>query len=95
MLKTIPTRTGTVKVTFALPADTPPTSVVGDFNDWDPYATPMRRRSNGTRSAVVEVPAGTSLRFRYLADGGQWLTEPDAEQITGAYADAPDAVLSV
>jgi 1,4-alpha-glucan branching enzyme len=75
-----PGRDGTVRVTFALPADKPsvPVSVVGDFNDWDPLAHPLRRRANGTRSAVVTVPAGATLRFRYLADGGVWFDDETA-----------------
>ncbi len=71
-----------VKVTFALPLDQAPgpVSVVGDFNDWDPHADPMRKRSNQTRSAVVRLPAGAEFEFRYLAEGGAWLHEPDAER---------------
>jgi 1,4-alpha-glucan branching enzyme len=72
-----PGRDGTVRITFALPADGPggAVSVVGDFNDWDPLAHPLRRRANGTRSAVVTVPAGSTLRFRYLAEGGHWFND--------------------
>jgi 1,4-alpha-glucan branching enzyme len=68
---------GEVRVTFALPADDPAgaVSVVGDFNGWDPFAHPLRRRSNGTRSAVVRLPAGSRSRFRYLADGGRWFDD--------------------
>jgi 1,4-alpha-glucan branching enzyme len=64
---------GEVRVTFALPADDPAgaVSVVGDFIGWDPFAHPLRRRSNGTRSAVVRLAAGSRSRFRYLADGGR------------------------
>lgn len=74
-------RGGGVRVTFVLPADEPPgtVSVVGDFNDWDPFAHPLRRRANGTRSAAVTVPAGTTLRFRYLAEGGRWFDDESAE----------------
>ena len=77
---TKPGRKGTVRVTFALPADEPrgAVSVVGDFNDWDPFAHPLRRRANGTRSAAVTVPAGTMLRFRYLAEGGVWFDDEAA-----------------
>ena len=80
-----PGRDGMVRVTFALPADRPSgaVSVVGDFNDWDPFAHPLRRRTNGTRSAAVTVRAGRTLRFRYLAEGGMWFDDetvatPDA-----------------
>jgi len=66
-----------VRVTFVLPADEPAgaVSVVGDFNGWDPLAHPLRRRTNGTRSAVASVPAGSTLRFRYLAEGGYWFDD--------------------
>ena len=72
-----PGRNGTVRVTFALPRDTPggAVSVVGDFNAWDPFAHPLRRRTNGTRSATVTVAAGRTLHFRYLAEGGIWFDD--------------------
>ncbi len=77
---TKPGRNGTVRVTFALPADVPAgaVSVVGDFNHWNPFAHPLRRRANGTRSAAVTVPAGATLRFRYLAEGGIWFDDDTA-----------------
>jgi 1,4-alpha-glucan branching enzyme len=70
-------RADVVRVTFVLSADEPPgtVSVVGDFNDWNPFAHPLRRRGNGTRSAVARVPAGSTLRFRYLAEGGLWFDD--------------------
>lgn len=68
-----------IKVTFVVPDDVGPASVVGDFNDWDPLAHPMRRRSNGTRSVAVGFQPGAQVRFRYLADGGRWLDEPEAQ----------------
>ena len=78
MIKTAkPGRDGTVRVTFTLPADEPggAVSVVGDFNGWDPFAHPLRRRSNGTRSAAVTVRAGSTLHFRYLGEGGVWFDD--------------------
>jgi 1,4-alpha-glucan branching enzyme len=74
---TRPGRDGTVRVTFTLPADEPsgPVSVVGNFNDWNPFAHPLRRRATGTRSAAVTVQAGTTLHFRYLAEGGLWFDD--------------------
>ena len=74
---TKPGRDGTVRVTFALPIDEPggAVSVVGNFNDWNPHTHPLRRRANRTRSAAVTVQAGTTLHFRYLAEGGVWFDD--------------------
>ncbi len=80
-----PIRNGSVRVTFALPADEPPgaVSLVGDFNNWDPFAHPLRMRSNGTRSTVVTAPSGSTLRFRYLAEGGHWFDDDGAHGVDG------------
>ena len=102
MLKTIASKTGTakhpfVKVTFALPADevAQPVSVLGDFNNWDPYANPMKKRSNGTCSAVVEVPAGSAFRFKYLAADGTWFCDPEAEAVVHDEYQVVDSLLVV
>jgi hypothetical protein len=70
-------RDGTVRVTFALPIDEPggAVSVVGSFNDWNPFTHPLRKRANRMRSAAVTVQAGTTLHFRYLAEGGVWFDD--------------------
>lgn len=79
-----PTTSGTRTLTFALPAAAldGPVSVVGSFNDWTPGAHPLRRRSNGTVSARVVVPVGSTVRFRYLGARGRWFDDVDADEIT-------------
>ena len=74
---TKPGRDGTVRVTFALPMDEPggAVSVVGNFNDWNPFTHPLRKRANRTRSAAVTVKVGSTLHFRYLAEGGVWFDD--------------------
>ena len=82
MIKTTrPDRNDVVRVTFVLPAGEPPgaVSVVGDLNDWNPFAHPLRRRGNGTRSTAVSVLAKSTLRFRYLAEGGLWFDDDAAD----------------
>lgn len=71
---------GTVKANFILPlSETPePVSVVGDFNDWDALAHPLKKRSNGTRSTTLELERGERYSFKYLSDGGTWFNDPDA-----------------
>jgi len=53
--------------------------VVGEFNDWNPRATPLRRRTNGTRSASVTLETGRRYAFRYLGEGGTWYDEETAD----------------
>jgi 1,4-alpha-glucan branching enzyme len=93
MIKTSkPRRDGMVRVTFTLPVWEPAAavSVVGDFNGWNPFAHPLRVRANRTRSASVTVPSGSTLRFRYLADGGRWF---DDDTLTPG--EGEDAIIAV
>ena len=84
------------RVTFALPVELAdqPISVVGEFNGWDPFAHPLKRRSNGTRSVSVELETGRSYRFKYLAADGSWFTDPDAESVDNGHGDV-DSIISV
>jgi 1,4-alpha-glucan branching enzyme len=70
-----------VRVTFVLPDAEAggKVSVVGDFNNWIPGKHRMLRRTNGTWSVAVSLPPGTQQRFRYLAEGGHWFDDPDAD----------------
>jgi 1,4-alpha-glucan branching enzyme len=76
-------KSGKSKVSFVVPENVHrgPISVVGNFNDWKPGAHKLVKRSNGTRSVSVTVPAGSQLHFRYLGSEGAWFDEPDADEI--------------
>jgi len=73
------TKGASTVVTFAVADEGAPVSVVADFNDWDPYSHPMKKRSNGTRSVAVELPRGGATRFRYLACDGRFFDDPDGD----------------
>jgi hypothetical protein len=70
------------RVTFSLPTDEPTgdVSVVGTFNDWTPGRHPLVARRNRTRSVSITLPPG-EYRFRYLATGGIWLDDQDADAV--------------
>ena len=70
-----------VKVTFVLAEDQPygKVSVVGDFNDWDPQANPLRKRSNQTYSAAVTLEKGKRYLYRYQGADGTWFNADDAD----------------
>ncbi|MFN8178482.1 MAG: BamA/TamA family outer membrane protein [bacterium] len=50
-------------------------SVVGSFNGWDDFATPMKRGRNGVWRATVELDAGR-WPYAFVVDG-QWVRDPD------------------
>jgi len=97
MLKCTKSRGTAVKVTFTLASSQidQPVSVLGDFNGWDPLANPLRKRSNGTRSAVVEVPAGRTMRFKYLAADGSWFCDPETDTVVHDEYHTVDSLLIV
>jgi hypothetical protein len=80
----ITTKGDTTKIQFVLPDDlvTGQVSAVGTFNDWTPGKHKLVKRSNGTRSVTVAVPAGEAVSFRYLGEGGLWFDDDDAHAIT-------------
>ncbi|MEZ4708590.1 MAG: isoamylase early set domain-containing protein [Caldilineaceae bacterium] len=44
-------------------------SLVGDFNDWNPNATPFVQARDGAWRVDLELPANRRFRFYYLVDG--------------------------
>ena len=70
----------TVTFTLIVPANTPPDDVVhiaGDFQGWDPAATPMTRLDATTWEYTATFPEATPLQYKYAR--GSWLAvEKDA-----------------
>ncbi len=76
-------KSGGVKVTFVLPEDhrhAGHVSVVGDFNDWDPEALVLKKRSNKTYSASVTLPPGERYAFRYRTEDAHWFNDEAADE---------------
>lgn len=85
-----------VNVTFAIPASGTDerVSVVGDFNNWDPVATPLAKRGETLR-ASVSLDIGRRYAFRYLADGGRWFNDDEADDYQGNDFGGSDSVLDL
>jgi 1,4-alpha-glucan branching enzyme len=90
----------TCKVTFTLPSDiarsAKKANVVGDFNDWDTEALPMKKYKNGKVSLAIKLQSNNEYQFRYLIDGSVWHTDDEADAVVPApYADEQNAVIRV
>ena len=81
MIKKAADKNDKVKVTFSMPYSEgqPLLSVVGDFNDWQPGATKLVKRNNGTCSVSISLDAGQRFRFRYYGEDGVWINDETAD----------------
>ncbi len=69
--------------------------VVGDFNDWDPAATPLRPgREGGTWTVELRLPPGR-YRYTFLVDGRRWVPDPEEPRAADDDFGAPTSVLTV
>jgi 1,4-alpha-glucan branching enzyme len=74
--------TDTVTATFTVSGpelDEQQVSVVGDFNDWDPAATPMRKTPGRPHTATVTLQRGRRYLFRYRVAAGEWYDDETAD----------------
>ncbi|MDM8528016.1 isoamylase early set domain-containing protein [Anaerolineales bacterium HSG24] len=74
------------KVTFELPEGQLPEGVevekinlVGDFNDWNQEATPLRKLKGGTWKEIVELDINKEYNFRYVVNDDIWYNDPEAD----------------
>lgn len=73
----------TATLTFSLDADgfAGDVAVVGDFNDWQPGATVLRREGNVLTASVVVEPG--RYAFRYRTADGRWFNDEAADDYEG------------
>jgi 1,4-alpha-glucan branching enzyme len=84
------------RVTFTLPKEIEAHSValVGEFNNWNKNATPMKRKRDGSYSITLDLQAGKEYRFRYLLDGTLWENDWDADSYVPNGFDGEDSVVT-
>lgn len=52
-------------------------ALVGEFNDWDPGATPMSRAPGGAWHVALPLARGRHV-YAFVVDGSAWVTDPQA-----------------
>jgi hypothetical protein len=87
---------GTRPVSFRLAAPAASrVSVVGDFNDWDPAATPLRlTNSQGVWTVELRLKPGR-YHYTFLIDGRRWEGDPSEPRAPESDFGAPVSVLTV
>ncbi len=85
------------RVWFYLPdqveADT--VHLVGDFNDWDEGATPMKEKKDGTFYTALTLESGKEYQFRYLLDNERWENDWSADAYAPSEMGTENSVVKV
>ena len=69
-------------------------TLVGDFNDWSPTATPLQRSAAGVWVVTMRLEPG-QYQYGFLVDGSRWMPDPRAP--TAGFDDlgAPNSLVMV
>ncbi len=72
------------RATFKLPKiavhDAKRVCIVGDFNNWDIHASPMKKLKNGDYTIRLVLVKEKEYQFRYLIDGSKWENDWNADR---------------
>lgn len=84
------------KVTFAISAPEAEKAVlVGDFNEWDITATPLKKLKNGTFKVVVDLDTEKSYEYKYILDG-EYVNDDEPEALVfNNYANAKNSLVAL
>ena len=84
------------KVTFVVSAaEANEVVVVGDFNEWNPEATALKKLKNGNFKGTCEIPKDNSYEYRYIIDGN-YTNEQEADGFQcNDFAGTENAILYV
>jgi hypothetical protein len=83
-----------VRLRLAAPASSR-VAVVGDFNDWDPAATPLRPAGDGGTWIVELRLKPGRYHYTFLIDGRRWARDPSEPPVAESDFGAPVSVLTV
>lgn len=74
------------QVAFELPAAELPEGIevecvhlAGDFNDWNPLASPMKRNTKNVYRIALNLEPGRTYQFRYVANSQHWFNAWQAD----------------
>ena len=82
------------KVTLSIKAiEAKEVIVLGDFNEWNPKAHPMKHNGNGLWVKSVFIPPG-KYEYKFLIDG-KWQEDPKNEQTSPNCFGTLNSVLNV
>ncbi len=84
------------RATFKLPKiavhDAKRVCIVGDFNNWNIHANPMKKLKNGDYTIRVDLDKEKEYQFRYLIDESKWENDWNTDKyMKSHYGDCDNA----
>ncbi len=79
-LKTRPVCKTTFRLSREEARDAKHIFIVGEFNNWNEIATPMKSLKNGEFVATLDLEADREYQFRYYFDKIAWGNDPQADR---------------
>ncbi len=88
------------KVRFELPKEAADAAdsvnLVGDFNDWDALANPMKKLKSGIFTTTIDLAVENEYQFRYLIDQIIWENDWEADNyVPSPYGGSENSVVAV
>lgn len=84
------------KVTFSIDApEATEVVLVGDFNDWDKSATPLKKLKNGTFKVIIDLETEKSYEYKYVIDGTYVNDEEPEALIFNDFANAENSLIAL
>ncbi|MFQ5964153.1 MAG: isoamylase early set domain-containing protein [Candidatus Scalinduaceae bacterium] len=88
------------RVSFRLPKVVAPDAksvyIVGDFNNWNIHATPMKKLKSGDYTITLNLELEREYQFRYLIDESKWENDWNADKyVKSPYGDCDNSVVIV
>ena len=86
------------RVTFRLPkiaaSDAKSVCIVGDFNNWNIHANPMKKLKNGDYTIKLDLEPRKEYQYRYFIDESKWENDWNADKyVKSLYGDSDNSVV--
>jgi 1,4-alpha-glucan branching enzyme len=69
-------------------------TIVGDFNDWDPDASPLQEMGKGVWTITIPLAPGR-YQYTFVVDGTSWVADPGAPRTLEDDFGQPNSIITV